>query len=218
MNKQVVTADNKVMIFYACARLGSHTPITANNGAVSAEVAEVSDKLLHDVDVSVATKKSYTVKGLTYNYVTEGGACFLCVADDTFSRRICFAFLTRVKSEFILRGGVDRAFLKAEMQFFSTNPEADKIRNVQAQVDDVKVVMLDNIDKILSRGEKLEDIDRKTDDLRIISNNFQRHTRTLKCALIQQNMKLSIIIAAIIFFILIVLAIIIYLVVKRVQG
>lgn len=47
------------------------------------------------------------------------------------------------------------------------------------------------------------------------SNLFSRQAKKLKCALVQQNMKLTIVIVALIIFILIVLAIVIYLIVDK---
>lgn len=207
-------------IFYVCVKNGAHSPTTANRGPVSADVLSVVDRLCGEggggeAAPAASAKRSYTSRDTTFNYVTGDGLLVLCVADATTPRRVCFAFIERVRAECVVRKGIDRSFLKSEMEFFSTNPEADKIRRVQAQVDDVKEVMLDNLDKILTRGEKLEDIDRKTDDLRDQSNLFNRQAKKLKCALIQQNMKLTIVIVALIIFILVVLAIVIYLVVDK---
>jgi len=185
---------------------------------VSAEVLSVVDQLCNEGgtdDDAAVTKRSYTCRETVISYVIGNKLLVLCVADSATPRRICFAFIERVRAECIARKGIDRGFLKTEMEFFSTNPEADKIRRIQAQVDDVKEVMLDNLDKILTRGEKLENIDRKTDDLRDQSNLFNRQAKKLKCALIQQNMKLTIVIVALIIFILVILAIIIYLVVDK---
>jgi len=185
-------------IFYAAVKKAGKSPETASSGAVSAEVMDLTSKLLDTVEVAVSSKKSYTTKGLTFNYITESGVCFLCVAEDVFPRRVCFSFLERIKNEFIARGSVSKSFLKAEMEFFSTNPDADKIRKVQTEVDEVKDIMMENIDRILTRGERLEDIDRKTDDLRFQSTQFSKKAKTLKCALIRENIKLTIVIILII--------------------
>lgn len=203
-------------IFYACVKRGDRPPMTTNNGQVPPEVLAFADQLCTDIDMSQPVKKSYKWKEFVFNYTVANELLVLCACHDSVSRRISFAFIERIRSEHVARGGgIDRSFLKEEMVFFSTNPEADKIRRVQAQVDDVKEVMLDNLEKILMRGEKLEDIDRRTDDLRDQSMTFQRKAKQLKCALIQQNMKLTIVIVALVLFILIVLAIIIYLIVQR---
>ena len=151
------------------------------------------------IDTSTPTKKNLTDKGFAFNYVVDNGVCFLCVSEESFPRRLCFACLERLRSEHAIHGSLTNAFINAEMAFFSTNPEADKIRRIQAQVDDVKEIMLDNLDSLLNRGEKLEDIDAMTDDLHS-APEFKRQSNKLKCALVQANMKMSIVIVAIIIF------------------
>lgn len=39
------------------------------------------------------------------------------------------------------------------------------MNQVQEQVNDVKVILKDNINKVLERGERLDDLIGKTDDL-----------------------------------------------------
>lgn len=48
----------------------------------------------------------------------------------------------------------------------SAQPAAPtKLNQVQDQVNDVQVILKDNINKVLERGEKLDDLIDKTDDL-----------------------------------------------------
>ncbi|XP_060751547.1 uncharacterized protein si:ch73-234b20.5 isoform X4 [Tachysurus vachellii] len=48
----------------------------------------------------------------------------------------------------------------------SAQPQgSSKMNQVQEQVNDVKVILKDNINKVLERGEKLDDLIGKTDDL-----------------------------------------------------
>lgn len=39
------------------------------------------------------------------------------------------------------------------------------MHQVQEQVNDVKIILKDNINKVLERGERLDDLIEKTDDL-----------------------------------------------------
>ncbi|XP_051898731.1 vesicle-associated membrane protein 8 isoform X2 [Pristis pectinata] len=51
------------------------------------------------------------------------------------------------------------------MASYSVDPGPDKLSNLQSQVNDVKGIMTHNIEKVLDRGEKLDDLIIKTDDL-----------------------------------------------------
>ncbi|KAA0703691.1 hypothetical protein E1301_Tti000662 [Triplophysa tibetana] len=51
------------------------------------------------------------------------------------------------------------------MADYNTEPAPTKLNQVQDQVNDVKVILKDNINKVLERGERLDDLIGKTDDL-----------------------------------------------------
>lgn len=47
-----------------------------------------------------------------------------------------------------------------------TPPEgSDKVTKLKSQVDEVKKIMTDNVEKVLQRGERLEDLMDKSEDL-----------------------------------------------------
>uniref|UniRef100_A0A8C6WL57 V-SNARE coiled-coil homology domain-containing protein n=1 Tax=Neogobius melanostomus TaxID=47308 RepID=A0A8C6WL57_9GOBI len=49
-----------------------------------------------------------------------------------------------------------------------------KLDHVQGQVNEVKVILKDNINKVLERGDRLDDLIGKTDDLQASADSFQR--------------------------------------------
>eukprot|EP00918_Siedleckia_nematoides_P067814 GHVU01147601.1.p2 GENE.GHVU01147601.1~~GHVU01147601.1.p2 ORF type:complete len:129 (-),score=20.35 GHVU01147601.1:830-1216(-) len=62
-----------------------------------------------------------------------------------------------------------------EMLVKYQNPlEADKLLKVQSDLDEVKDVMLKNIDELLQRGEKLENLMERSEDLSQTSHQFYR--------------------------------------------
>jgi hypothetical protein len=55
-----------------------------------------------------------------------------------------------------------------------------QLRNVQQSIDDVKEVMANNIEKVLSRGDRLESIVDRTEDLQAQSYAFKKTSARLK--------------------------------------
>ncbi len=47
-------------------------------------------------------------------------------------------------------------FLHSPQDYFSNNANADKISKVKEQVDEVQQIMVQNIERVLERGERLE--------------------------------------------------------------
>ncbi|XP_036450371.1 vesicle-associated membrane protein 8 [Colossoma macropomum] len=86
----------------------------------------------------------------------------------------------------------------------STQPQApSKLNQVQEQVNDVKVILKDNINKVLERGERLDDLIGKTDDLQATADSFQRTSTRVSRKFWWKNMKMMIIIGVIVLVILV---------------
>jgi vesicle-associated membrane protein 7 len=73
--------------------------------------------------------------------------------------------------------------LAKQMEYFSQGGGQDKVDKVKAEMDDVKNVMVDNIEKVLKRGEKIELLVDKTDNLNQQSIRFKKHSTQLKQAM-----------------------------------
>ncbi|KAF7153382.1 hypothetical protein RHSIM_Rhsim01G0257300 [Rhododendron simsii] len=126
-------------------------------------------------------KFTYNCDGHTFNYLVEDGFTYCVVAVESAGRQIPMAFLERIKDDFTKRYGggkaataaansLNREFgpkLKEQMQYCVDHPEEiSKLAKVKAQVSEVKGVMMENIEKVLDRGEKIELLVDKTENLR----------------------------------------------------
>ncbi|KAI8379570.1 synaptobrevin-domain-containing protein [Radiomyces spectabilis] len=77
-----------------------------------------------------------------------------------------------------------------------------KTGRVQQQVDDVVHIMQDNIDKVMKRGERLDDLRGKTEDLQSTSTQFRRGANQVRKRMWWKDFKWRIIIGVIILVIL----------------
>ncbi|KAG6787908.1 hypothetical protein POTOM_003955 [Populus tomentosa] len=126
-------------------------------------------------------KFTYNCDGHTFNYLVENGFTYCVVAVESAGRQIPIAFLERVKEDFNKRYSGGKAAtavakslngefgskLKGHMQYCVDHPEEiSKLAKVKAQVSEVKGVMMENIEKVLDRGDKIELLVDKTENLR----------------------------------------------------
>ncbi|XP_041472275.1 vesicle-associated membrane protein 5-like [Lytechinus variegatus] len=88
------------------------------------------------------------------------------------------------------------------------------IDDLQQDVDQVAEIMVTNIDKLLERGDKLEDLMENAEDLEAQAKGFQVVTKKVKENEKWKYRKTKICLALIIFFILIAVVAIILLIVK----
>lgn len=156
----------------------------------------------------------------TFNYLVENGFIYMVVAVENIGRQISFAFLERVKEDFKRRfiGGksetavassLDREFgpkLKEHMQYCVDHPEEmDRMANVKAQVSEVKGIMMENIEKVLDRQEKIELLVDKTGNLQFQADNFQRRGNQLRRRMWLQNMKVKLVVLSIVILLILII-------------
>ncbi|XP_024983715.1 putative vesicle-associated membrane protein 726 [Cynara cardunculus var. scolymus] len=156
---------------------------------------------------------TYNCDGHTFNYLIDNGYTFCVVAVESAGRQLPMAFLERVKDDFNKKyaGGkaasaaaksLNKSFgpkLKEQMVYCVTHPEEiDKIAKVKAQVSEVKGVMMENIEKVLDRGEKIELLVDKTDNLRNQANDFKKQGTKMKRKMWVQNMKIKLIVGGLV--------------------
>jgi vesicle-associated membrane protein 7 len=136
----------------------------------------------------------------------ENKIIYLCMCDDMSKRRIPFGFLDDIQQRFTLTYG-DKAqtaiafamneefgkTLQKQMDFYN-GPTADTFAQVNNKLDDVKNVMVQNIEMVLERGEKLELLVDKTDKLQNQAKRFERSSTKLKQAMFWKRVKLYLLI------------------------
>lgn len=78
----------------------------------------------------------------------------------------------------------------------------EKVRKVKLAVDEVKNMALDNVEKVIQRGQRIDDIVQATDDLQFQAQGFQRNSRELHQQLWWNSMKGKLVIAGVVVFML----------------
>lgn len=95
-------------------------------------------------------------------------------------------------------------------------PTSDgKIASLQAQVKEVSHIMLNNIEQTLKRGENLETLSTRSENLEESSILFKKSSTELKWKLWRQGLRLYGIIGCLTLFLLGIIAVVIYILVKK---
>jgi len=90
------------------------------------------------------------------------------------------------------RADTDAGAREASSEVSDEQPRADdKIRRVRGEVEEVKQVMTDNIDRILERGDKIELLVDKSQDLSEQANKFKKSSTQLRRNMWWRNAKLQ---------------------------
>ncbi|KAG0092208.1 Vesicle-associated membrane protein [Podila epicladia] len=210
-------------IIYALVARG--TVILAEYTSSSGNFTTVTEAILEKIPPN-NSKLTYVYDRYLFHYICEDGLTYMCMADDSFGRRIPFAFLQDMKERFLADYSRERALssvvpygmnefsktIAKQMEYFSTNPNADRIKQVQGEIEQVKDVMiLTRFQRVLERGERIELLVDKTDNLNQQAFVFKKRSTALKRTMWWKNMKLMVLLV----FVLIVL---VYLIIGAACG
>jgi len=202
-------------IHYALVSRGA--VVLAEYGTERTEAARAAPRVARRIVEKIAgnTKVTYSQERHLYHIMAEGGIVFLAMADESFGRRIPFGFLEDVKGRFNSQYGATAGsalayayntefsrVLRQQMDYFSTNPNADSINRVKSEIAEVKNVMVENIEKVLDRGEKIELLMDKTDRLQGEASRFRGQARKLKNQMWWAKARMTMLLALIIFLVI----------------
>lgn len=151
-------------------------------------------------------KMTYVYDEYVFHYIVENGICYLCMSDEKNKHRIPFAFLEDMKTNFVAKFGLEAAqsaiafamnedfkgVIQDRMEFYNSDRadmSIDSIGAVKSQIEDVKGVMVQNIERVLERGEKIELLVDKTDRLNQQAFRFESSSRSLRRAMWWKKMR-----------------------------
>ena len=164
----------------------------------------VTRVLLGKIDDSVDCRKSIKADEYTFHFVVEGGLTYLCMTDVESGDRlhVVFGFIDAVRQKFRATFGPERGrtaiAFELNQEFAPALAEAmaqvnagrgDAFAHVSGKLDAVKEVMVQNIETVMDRGEKLELLVDKSERLQTSAFTFERSSRKLRDAMFWKKVK-----------------------------
>ena len=191
--------------------------------------AEITDLVLGRIDTDARSKMTYQSGHYLYHYISEAGVIFLCITDDDFDRASAFAFLETLKDRFVSQYGsrantavpfaMNTEFspvMAAEMKksnhaavdaigtasASSSIGDDAKVERLKGEVQQVKEIMVANIEQIVERGERLDLLVDRSENLSNESVTFKRTSTALQRKMWWQNAKMKVIMAVVVIVII----------------
>lgn len=189
--------------------LAEFSTTSTNASAIGRQVLEKLPGNNNDSHVS------YSQDRYIFHVKRTDGLTVLCMADDTSGRRIPFAFLEDIHQKFVRTYGraihsaaayaMNDEFsrvLSQQMNHYSNDPNADRLNRLKGEMSQVRSVMIDNIDKVLERGDRLALLVEKTSTMQGNSIRFKSQSRRYRNTLWWRNFKFMIVMVLILLFII----------------
>merc|ERR1712194_251462 len=127
---------------------------------------------------------------------------FVCMAERTMGRRIPFAFLTQVQEAFqgryteqqvqsAIAYGMKNEFKNTLQELMEKNnsPDADRVASMMVKVQNINDNLMESIDKILERQEKIELLVNRSQALSQSSSSFRRVAVNLRRVVWWRNFR-----------------------------
>ncbi|MCJ1399753.1 hypothetical protein MMC11_002955, partial [Xylographa trunciseda] len=206
------------------------TILTEHTASASSQTSSLASLILPKIDHRTPQKLSYIHNQNFIHYIADapsdhpsgtsaGGLTYLVVASSAFGRRIPFGYLVEIKKQFLARykpedtdfaslppygAAAFNSTLKGLMVSHGTTQagKEDAIGNVQNEIENVRGIMTENIERVLERGERIDLLVDKTDRLGVGAHDFRVRSRGLRRRMWWKNVKLMVLLGLTVVFLL----------------
>ncbi|KAK2736300.1 hypothetical protein FQN55_001686 [Onygenales sp. PD_40] len=217
-------------LLYACIAnrttiLAEHSSPGTSSSSASSLASIILPKISHDSP----QKLTYTHDRLFVHYIADSPSAssqngeltshaplsYLVVATAELGRRIPFAFLLEIKRKFLTAYTPEAtdfsslpaygcaAFnndLRALLQTYNTTPPSDSLASARKEIDSVRDIMTENIERVLERGERIDLLVDKTDRLGSSARDFRVRSRGLRRQMWWKNVKVMVLLVVVVVF------------------
>ncbi|GAB5590260.1 palmitoyltransferase [Umbelopsis nana] len=127
-------------------------------------------------------------------YARAEGIAGVLISDKEYPARVAFSLLNKILDEFIMRFSPDKwqnpqsiqyPELKDYLAKYQDPKQADSIMKVQKDLDDTKIILHKTIEGVLQRGEKLDSLIERSEELSSQSKVFYKTAKkTNSCCVV----------------------------------
>ncbi|KAL4957298.1 synaptobrevin-domain-containing protein [Aspergillus filifer] len=207
--------------------LAEHSAPGSSSTAASSLASIILPKISHDSSQKltytherlfvhyISDSPSGPAEGSTSEPFSYAPLSYIVVATAEQGRRIPFAYLLEMKRKFLATyppsntdyGSLPAygcaAFngdLRSLLQTFNTAPPADSLASARKEIDSVRDIMTENIERVLERGERIDLLVDKTDRLGGSAHDFRMRSRGLRRRMWWKNTKLMVLLVVVVVF------------------
>uniref|UniRef100_K3XBK8 V-SNARE coiled-coil homology domain-containing protein n=1 Tax=Globisporangium ultimum (strain ATCC 200006 / CBS 805.95 / DAOM BR144) TaxID=431595 RepID=K3XBK8_GLOUD len=154
-----------------------------------------------------ATKSVFPYNEFNFFFLREDGLTYMCMAEEQVQTNVAFAMLAELKDAFVAHYGEQgkTAIAFGMMPFASTlealmkkydNYKIDTpLSQIRQKMEKVKMVMIENVNQLMDRGEKIDLLVMRTDKLQKDALVYEKTAKKVKNVYWWKNVKYWVFIA-----------------------
>ena len=197
---------NKTITEYSTNLISSKEKKNANQ--IFFRICKSNERRFEERNIISAKQNKY------FFTLYEPNIVFIVYADGSYPDKLVFTMFEEVKKENVVSmineetkelNPNGRQSLKQIIEKYQDREKIDKIASIQKDVDDAKIQVKNNINKIIENVDDIEVLEGKSKELRIASEDYMNSANEIRKVTIWQNFKLWIILISVILFIFIII-------------
>jgi vesicle-associated membrane protein 7 len=226
----MASSSTQTPLLYACIAF-NNTILTEHTTSASSATSSLPSLILPKISHSQPQKLTYTHNQYFIHYIaaspseypssqaSAGGLTYLAIAENGLGRRIPFGFLVNVQKAFLEQfppndtdfsalpsygcASFNSALKKLMIEQGATQAgKQDALRTAQREIDGVREIMTENIERVLERGERIDLLVDKTDRLGNSARDFRVRSRGLRRRMWWKNIKLMVLLVLVVIFLI----------------
>ncbi|CAF0930141.1 unnamed protein product [Rotaria sordida] len=170
-----------------------HNDMRDESGRNSNEYQNQAKNILRRINSSSPSKASIETDPYVFHCLIDHDVCYITLCEKIFPRKNAYAYLEDLAQEFIAQYGqkiqlaarpysfieFDNYIQKMKKQYADTRTSREAMGRLRTDLRDVQNIMVTNIQDVMSRGETLQDLNRKATNLASMSQQYRKDANYL---------------------------------------
>ncbi|CAF0754625.1 unnamed protein product [Rotaria sordida] len=170
-----------------------HNDLRDESGRNSNEYQNQAKNILRRINSSSPSKASIETDPYVFHCLIDHDVCYITLCEKIFPRKNAYAYLEDLAQEFIAQYGqkiqlaarpysfieFDNYIQKMKKQYADTRTSREAMGRLRTDLRDVQNIMVTNIQDVMSRGETLQDLNRKATNLASMSQQYRKDANYL---------------------------------------
>uniref|UniRef100_A0A8I3N3N7 Vesicle-trafficking protein SEC22b n=1 Tax=Canis lupus familiaris TaxID=9615 RepID=A0A8I3N3N7_CANLF len=179
------------MSFCMCAKF-LNEDIFFQSGRDLQQYQSQAKQLFRKLNEQSPTRCTLEAGAMTFHYIIEQGVCYLVLCEAAFPKKLAFAYLEDLHSEFDEQHGkkvptVSRpysfiefdTYIQKTKKLYIDSRARRNLGSINTELQDVQRIMVANIEEVLQRGEALSALDSKANNLSSLSKKYRQDAKYL---------------------------------------
>ncbi|XP_052492871.1 vesicle-trafficking protein SEC22b isoform X2 [Budorcas taxicolor] len=190
------------------ARVADGLPLAASmqedeqSGRDLQQYQSQAKQLFRKLNEQSPTRCTLEAGAMTFHYIIEQGVCYLVLCEAAFPKKLAFAYLEDLHSEFDEQHGkkvptVSRpysfiefdTYIQKTKKLYIDSRARRNLGSINTELQDVQRIMVANIEEVLQRGEALSALDSKANNLSSLSKKYRQDAKSAKIYLGGMNQQ-----------------------------